>query len=88
MGHYASNYLTRNDQLSKFKQTSNSNSLSSTQYEEYQYYQDDQYEYVFIAVQQVDSVASFIYQNIMRDSFENEWILDTRDTQHMTYHRD
>jgi hypothetical protein len=77
MGHYASNCLTSNDQLPKFKQTSYSNSQPSDQYAEDQDYQDDQYEYVFIAVQQEDFVASIISQNLMRDSFENDWILDT-----------
>jgi hypothetical protein len=38
-----------------------------------QYYQDDQYEYIFSVVQYVDS-------------FENDWILDIGATQHMTYH--
>jgi hypothetical protein len=75
MGHYASNCLTSNDQLPKFKQTSNSNSQQSAQYAEDQDYQDDQYEYVFTTVQQ-------------EDSFENDWILDTWATQHMTYRKD
>ena len=64
MGHYASNCLTSNDQLPKFKKKSNSNSQQSAQYAEDQYYQDDQFEYVFSTVQHVDS-------------FENDWILDT-----------
>jgi hypothetical protein len=75
MGHYASNFITSNDQLPKFKETSNSNSQQSVQYAEDQDYQDDQYEYVFTIVQQ-------------EDSFENDWILDTGATQHMTYHID
>jgi hypothetical protein len=75
MGHYASNCLTSNDQLPKFKKTSNSNSQQSTQYAEDQDYQDDQYEYVFTTVPQ-------------EYSFESDWILDTGATQHMTYHRD
>ena len=75
MGHYASNFLTSNDQLPKFKQTSNANSQQSTQYAEDQDYQDDEYEYVFSAVHHVHS-------------FENYWILDTGATQHMTYRRD
>jgi hypothetical protein len=75
MGHYASNCHTRNDQLSKFKKTSNSNSQQLAQYTENQDYQDDQYEYVFSTVQHVDS-------------FENDWILDTGATQHMTYRKD
>ena len=61
--------------MPKFKKISNSNSQKSTQYAEDQNYQDDQYEYVFLAVQHVDS-------------FENYWILDIGDTQHMTYRRD
>jgi hypothetical protein len=75
IGHYASNYLTSNDQFPKFKKTSNSNSQQSAQYAEDQDYQDDQYEYVFSTVQHVDS-------------FENDWILDTGATQHMIYRRD
>jgi hypothetical protein len=71
MSHYASNCLTSNDQLPKFKQTSQ----KSTQYAKDQDYQDDENEYVFSAVQHVHS-------------FENDWILDTGATQHMTYHRD
>jgi hypothetical protein len=55
MGHYASNCLTKNDQLSKFKKTSNSNSQQSTQYAKDHDYQDDEYEYVFSVVQHVDS---------------------------------
>jgi hypothetical protein len=43
MGHYASNCLTSNDQLPKFKQMSQ----QSVQYAEDQYYQDDENEYVF-----------------------------------------
>ena len=67
MGHYAWNCLTSNDQLPKFKQTSNSISQQSAQYAENQDYQDDEYEYVFSAVQHVDS-------------FENYWILDKEAT--------
>jgi hypothetical protein len=75
MGHYASNCLTSNNQLPKFKQTSNANSQQSAQYVEDQDYQDDEYEYVFSAIQHVHS-------------FENDWILDTGATQHMNYCRD
>jgi hypothetical protein len=75
MGHYASNFLTNNDQLPNFKHTSNSNSQQPVQYAEGQDYQDDEYEYVFLAAKHVDS-------------FENDWILDTGATHHMTYHRD
>jgi hypothetical protein len=75
MGHCASNCLTSNDQLPKFNQTPNSNSQQLAQYVEDQYYQDDQYEYVFTAIQQ-------------EDSFENDWILDTGATQHMTHRTD
>jgi hypothetical protein len=71
MGHYASNCLTNNDQLPKFKQMSQ----QSVQYAEDQDYQDDENEYVFSAVQH-------------EHSFENDWILDTGATQHMTYRID
>jgi hypothetical protein len=67
MGHYASNCLTNNDQLPKFKHTSNTNSQQSTQYAEDQDYQDDEYEYFFFPA------------GHHVDSFENDWILDTRD---------
>jgi hypothetical protein len=50
MGHYALNCLTSNDQLPKFKQTSNSNSKQLAQYAEDQDYQDDQYEYGFSTI--------------------------------------
>jgi hypothetical protein len=75
VGHCVSNCLTRNDKLSNFKKTSNSNYQQSSQYAKDQHYQDDQYEYVFSTVQHVDS-------------FENDWILDTWATQHMTYHKE
>jgi hypothetical protein len=80
MDHYASNCLTNNDQLPKFKKTSQ----QSTQYAEDQDYQDDENEYVFSAIQHVHSFENDWILDIgatQHMNYRREYIWNYKDVQ-------
>jgi hypothetical protein len=69
--------------MPKFKQQS-----ISTQYANAHDQEDVDSEYVLIVIEHSESSALLISNYLFRSSYEDVWILDTGDTQHMTFQRD
>jgi len=87
-GHIEKECRTRNENLPQHQKTFNSkqsfksNASTSAQYVDNQ---EDGFEYVFTANQELDFADSIATNNLMRKDYDDDWILDTGATQHMCY---